>query len=257
MSEPVLEALEVSVSLGGAEVLKAASLSAEAGRVVALVGPNGSGKSTLVRTLTGLIKPAAGQVRLDGRLLDSWPLKDRARRIGYLAQDTMLTWDLTVAEVVALGARGYSSLFDLGAAWGDLDLGLCKDLEIDGFLNRRIASLSGGERARVLLARVLAGRPGVLLADEPAAHLDVAHQASIMRHIRRDTRERGMAAVVVVHDLNLAGRFADRIVVLSEGTVALDAPADEALGSDLLDQVFGQTFARVEVDGRRALIAKD
>lgn len=204
----------------------------EPGRVTAICGPNGAGKSSLLRALAGLLPPDAGEVCLADQPLPGWSLRDRARAVGFLPQGAELAWDVTVRSLVALGRtpHGDRATAPVEAALAALD---CSPLA-----DRRVFSLSGGERARVLLARVLAGEPRWILADEPFAALDLGHQGAMLDHLRRLAKV-GVGVAVVVHDLALARNGADRVVVLNEGRVAADGPPERALGPEVIAAVWG------------------
>lgn len=206
------------------------SISLRKGEITAICGPNGAGKSSLLQVLAGLLVPGGGQVILDDTELAASRL--RARKIGYLPQAPEIAWDVTVRSIVELGrvphrdtARG-----PVDAAIGALDLG--------AFENRRAQTLSGGEQARVLLARVLAGEPDWILADEPLAALDLAHQNALVSHLRAAAKS-GQGVVVVLHDLAVAMNHADRVLVLDEGRLAADGPPEAALSSERIRTTWG------------------
>ena len=215
--------------------LLGAELALEPGQVTAICGPNGAGKSTLLAALAGLVAADAGEVRLDDRPLALLPPRDRARAIGYLPQAPELAWDLDVATLAGLGRlpwRG-SAAEDRAAVAAALAA-----LDLAALARRRLSRLSGGERARALLARVLAGRPRWVLADEPLAALDLAHQAALLERLRA-LADGGAGVVAVLHDLALARNHADRVVVLDLGRVVADGAPGEALSPERLASVWG------------------
>ena len=205
----------------------------EAGRIAVVLGPNGAGKSTLLRVAAGLIQ-ASGYVRIDERSVASLPSRERARAIGYLPQDHAVHWDVTARELVALGRAPHKSPFagpdvaDRAAIEAALAATDAAELAA-----RRVLTLSGGERARVLLARVLAGEPQWLLADEPLASLDPAHQLDLLDRLRA-AADAGMGVVLVLHDLAQAVRVADDILVLDAGQIVA-----RTLDADVIARVFG------------------
>jgi iron complex transport system ATP-binding protein len=219
----------------GRAILDRVSLDFGASGLVAIAGPNGAGKSTLVKCLAGVVAPDEGDVTLHSRPLRAWPGKERARRIGYLPQQFEPHWDFTGAEVLAMGAARAG-------------LPPPEAPELAPLLQARWSMLSGGERTRVLFAAIEAGRPAILLADEPAANLDVARQVEALQRLRAHAAA-GLA-VVVVHDLNLALRAADRLIVLQEGRVALDGPPEDVAADCTLDAVFRVRFIRERLAGR-------
>ena len=229
----------VSLSLGKRRVLDAVSITLILGEVTVILGPNGAGKTSLIRLLAGLIAPETGSVTLDGALLTTLGPMERARRIGYLPQNGAPAWNVSARELVGLGRLPHRSRFSaptpideaaIDAALAATDAGHLADRTMD--------AMSGGERARVLLARVLAGEPRWLLADEPLASLDPAHQLDILALLRAQA-ERGIGVVAVLHDLTQAARLADQIVLLKGGRlIAAGSPAD-VLTAPLLASTFG------------------
>ena len=249
---PRLQAKGVVVRLGGREVLCGVDLEVGGGWT-ALVGPNGAGKSTLLRTLAGLRRPDAGEVRLDGRPLAALRAAERARRLAWLAQQSDVTGELTAEETVALGRIAHLGLIGTpGAADATAVARAMALTECTAWARRRLHELSGGERQRVLLARALATEAPLLLLDEPTTHLDAPHQVALARLFASLSRDPvyPRAVLSVLHDLPIA-LAADRIVVLAEGRiVAVGAPHDATLQSALVS-VFGGAI-RVEPgpDGR-------
>ena len=242
----ILQAQNVSVRLGGALIVEGADLALRAGELTALVGPNGAGKTTLVRALAGLI-PSEGTITINGRALASLPPRERARHIAYLPQGNVFHWPLSVANVVALGRHPHTDPFSRVSA--DDRAAVARALavtETETFMERSITTLSGGERARVALARALATQAGVLLADEPTVSLDPRHQLVVMNLLREAARAGG-AVLAVVHDLTLAARFADRVVVMDKGRIVADASPDQALTAARIATVFGVEIVPVDV----------
>ncbi len=212
---PALACRNLAVGYGARVVLEAVSLDIPAGRWTAVVGPNGCGKSTLLRALAGLQAPHGGVISLQGRRLGAWSRRERARRLGWLAQIASST-DLTAAEVVALGRFAHSGW--LGHRKAEDDAAIHRAMLATGSLpwaDRRVSTLSGGERQRVHLARVLAVEAQVLLLDEPTTHLDPPHQEDVARLLRQQAHGCGACIVSAIHDLSLA-LTADRLIVLGE-----------------------------------------
>lgn len=233
-----LEVRAVSVTLGEHLAVDQVSLVLRPGAVTALVGANGAGKSTLLACLAGLRRPQAGEVRLSGRPLRALSDRRRARRIGYLPQAPEIAWPLDVETFVGLGRTPHRGAF--GAARGDAAAvgGALEAVGAAAFRRRAVTTLSGGERARVLIARALAGQPEWLLADEPLAGLDLACQLDVAALLRR-TAEAGCGVVVSLHDLAFAARVADRVVVLARGRVVSDGEPLRALGPAILAKAYG------------------
>jgi len=234
--ETLAEARQVRVTLGGTQVLDGVDLVARAGEIVALVGPNGAGKSTLLAALTGDIDPESGAVSVDDRPISTWSHTDLALRRAVLPQQVTVTFPFTVTDVVQMGrapwARTPASELDDIAVRAAL-----AEADIVALADRHVPSLSGGERARVALARVLAQSTQLLLLDEPTAALDVHHQELVLSVVRRRVAD-GDGAVVVLHDLGLAAAHADRIAVLANGRIIADGPPEAVLTADLLTAVY-------------------
>ncbi len=225
----------VTLDLGGRRVLVNAGASFEAGRVTVILGPNGAGKTSLLRAAAGLIAPSGGDVAIGGRSIATMRRDERARAIGYLPQSGEVAWNMPAHEVVALGRLPHRTSLaeDLAAV-----LAAMAATDTEQFADRRIGELSGGERARVLLARVLAGEPKWLLADEPLASLDPAHQLDLLDRLRGQAAS-GVGVVVVLHDLMQAARVADDVVLLCGGRVVASGQPDQVLTPDRLREAFG------------------
>lgn len=228
----------LSAGYGNTPVLRGINTTANPGQLIGLVGPNGSGKSCLLKTIAGLIVPDAGQVSISGQPVAGLPPHERAKQIAWLAQDRSAAWALSVRELVALGRAPYRGRLgrlsaDDGAAI-DVALGSahCTDLQ-----NRRFDHLSGGEQARVLLARALAVGADVLLADEPTASLDPYYQISILQSLLAEA-ENGKIVIASLHDLSLARQFCDRVWVMHEGQLVADDTPDGALNKTVLADIF-------------------
>ena len=225
------------------------SLALEPGQITAICGPNGAGKSTLLEALAGLLPPEDGAVDLGDSNLATLHPRDRAQRIGYLPQAHEIAWDVPVRSLIELGRmpHGDTRAEPIEGAIAALDLG---PLE-----NRRAQSLSGGETARLLLARVLAGEPAWILADEPLTALDIGHQLALLRHLRAAT-DQGAGVVLVLHDLAHAMNCADRVIVLSDGRLVADGQPEAALDTSTLQSVWKIDAQWIGADGKRALIAR-
>jgi len=238
MSKATLSAEDVIVRLGGTLVVDAATVDLKAGELGVLIGPNGAGKTTLVRALAGLL-PAEGRVAVEGRSLASFAPRERARRIAYLPQGHTFHWPMTVAAVVALGRHPYGDVF---SGLTEADRGAVeRALHATGtapFAARSVTELSGGERARVALARALASEAPILIADEPTVSLDPRHQLVVMELLAR-VAHGGTAVLAIVHDLALAARFADRIVVMDRGRLVAQGAPREVLTPERIAAVFG------------------
>jgi iron complex transport system ATP-binding protein len=239
-----LNADRLTARRGQRIVLDGVSLTLVPGQTVAILGPNGAGKTTLVRAMAGVLTPHRGQVVLDGRPLSQWSADAKAGRIAYLPQTRDSAWNMTVADVVALGRFHTQRLLNQP---GDDDrraiARAMDEADVTALAARGVKTLSGGEFARVLLARALAVEAGVILADEPVAGLDPAHQVRVMRALKGRAAE-GAACAVVMHDLTLASHFCDRVVLMAGGRIVMDGPPEAALNETVLFSVYGLRLVR-------------
>lgn len=250
----LLQADAVDVVIDGSAILRDASVSVARGELVGLIGPNGAGKSTLVKVLAGLLRPSGGSVQFDGAALQQLSPRQLARRIGYLAQGAPAHWPLQVEKVVALGRLPHLDWYRSPAAADRAAIERALALAEVGHLRDRIVTtLSGGERLRVLLARVFAAEPELILADEPVAALDPYHQLHVME-ILRDHAHRGGGAIAVLHDLNHAARFCDRLVLLDRGRQVCAGTPREVLTEGHLREVYGIEAQLTERDGELTVI---
>jgi iron complex transport system ATP-binding protein len=244
-----IEASEVSVALGAAVVVRGLSLSVDAGEWVALIGPNGAGKTTVLRTLAGLI-PFGGSIVLAGRSVASSTRREIARRVALVSQTPEMPRQLTVAEYVLLGRTPY-----IGLLGGESDADrLCAEralarLSLRSFAGRPLRSLSGGERQRVALARALAQEPSVLLLDEPTSALDLGRQQQALELVDSVRREEGVTVVSAMHDLSLAGQYADRLLLLDRGEVVACGPPREVLCERTIASRYGASVRVVHDRG--------
>lgn len=229
----------LTVQLDAKPVLKDVSGVLCAGSVVAIVGPNGAGKSTLLRAFAGLLPLHSGTVLADGEAVAEMPSLQRARKIGYLAPDGRAAWPMSVSQIVALGRLPHlKPLSRLTAADHDAVETAMERAGILAFAERRFDTLSSGEKARVLLARALAGQADILLLDEPTAALDPKHQLAVLDLVRAEAK-RGALVVLSIHALELAASYADRVIVLNEGRIHADDRPEQALSQDVIRAVFG------------------
>jgi len=236
---PLLQAESLAVDRGRRRVLQQVSLELGAGEALALVGPNAAGKSTLVQALAGLLEPAGGEVRLQGRLLSEWPRDARARTLALVTSLEEGPDSLSVAERVALGRYPHRGPF---RPWDAADAAaVARAIERTGIghlARRRLGTLSAGERQLATLARGLAQEPQVLLLDEPAAHLDVGHQLQLFRTLD-DVRRGGVGVLAVVHDLARAAAWAERMLLVADGRIAAEGPPASVLVSEAAGRAFG------------------
>jgi iron complex transport system ATP-binding protein len=228
----------LTVEFGERRILDGVSLTVPGGVMVGLIGPNGAGKTTLLRACAGLIAVASGAVRIDGVPIFDFDRRRLARILAYLPQQATCHWPLEVERLVALGRLPHLQPWQrpTGRDASAVQTALCL-ADVGHLTGRNVLALSGGERARVLLARALAGDPALLLADEPVAGLDPEHQLRMMEVLHERCR-RGAGIIVTMHDLGLAARFCDRLVLLSEGRIVADGPPRTVLTAGTLASVF-------------------
>jgi len=236
---------------GERDVLRDVDLRVEAGGLTAILGPNGAGKTTLVRLLTGVLAPTRGEARFVGRPLASWSRAELARRLAVVTQEPPPAVPLSVREYVTLGRNPYASPWSsLGAAGREL---VTRTLERTGLADleaRPVSDLSGGERQRAKLARALAQEPEVLVLDEPTAHLDIGHGLWVFDAMRELVAEHGLTVLCITHDMNLASRYAGRVVLIAGGGVVAAGPPRVVLRPDALETAYG---CRVDVRDLGAL----
>ncbi|MBZ0162906.1 MAG: ABC transporter ATP-binding protein [Notoacmeibacter sp.] len=234
----MLNAQSVTVSLSDREIVHDVSLAIAAGEVVALLGPNGAGKSTLMRALAGII-PFAGTLSVDGRPTATMRAGERARAIAYLPQDHVVHWPISIANLVLLGRLPHQRFGQaVSAADRQAALTAMRMMQIEGLADRPATEVSGGELARALAARAIAQDTPVIIADEPAAGLDPAHQIRLMSAFRSLAAE-GKAVLLSIHDIELAARWSDRVVMMSDGRIVADGAPGEAISAALLARVYG------------------
>lgn len=234
-----LVANALAVALGGRTLLDGITARFRPGEVTAIVGPNGAGKSTFLTCLAGLRRPDSGQVVLGDRPILTLPHRERARRVGFLPQTPEVAWAVDVETLVGLGRTPHSGARGLTEADHAAVRAALVRTRMTGLARRDVTTLSGGERARALLARVLAGEPSWLLADEPLAGLDPGHQLDTVDLLRAFAAEDGKGVVMTLHDLGVALRLADRVVVLEGARIIADAAPLEALTPAILARAYG------------------
>jgi iron complex transport system ATP-binding protein len=239
-SSIMLTSTDLSLSYESASILEHLDIGIEQGEIVSLVGPNGCGKSTLLRGLARLLRPSGGAVCLDGKEIHQLPTRELARKIGVLPQNASAPEGLTVHELVAQGRFPHQSWL---RQWSEEDERATQEAlritHMQQMADRPIDTLSGGQRQRAWIAMALAQDTDILLLDEPTTFLDMAYQLDVLDLARRLNREKGMTIVLVLHDLNQAARYTDRMIVLGDGHVVADGTPQEVLTPEMLAAVFG------------------
>ena len=250
-----VDAQAVSFSVEAKTLLDRVDMRAERGQFVGLIGPNGAGKSTLLRTLSGVLRHQQGAVWLEGSDLGAMPARDVAAMLALVPQIAPFTQGFTAFELVLMGRYPHLGRFEVE---GQADDRIARDAmlltETDHFAPRTLDTLSGGERQRVFLARALAQQPRVLLLDEPTSNLDILHQLTILGLVRQLV-DNGLTAIAAIHDLNLAARYCDRLVLLSNGRVVTEGAPEEVLTPETIESAFGVRSAiyREPVTGALAI----
>lgn len=228
-------------------VIRGLDLEVGPGEFVAVIGPNGAGKSTLLKLMAGLLDGFRGEIELDGRSIGAYPNTELARKVAFVPQETHVVFPFTAAEIVRMGRLPFRTGFFFDAS-ADADY-VARAMERTETVDLRakvFSDMSGGERQRVVLASALAQAPEVLLLDEPTVYLDIRHQLEFFRILTELHEREGTTVVAVTHDINLAARYAERMVVLAEGSVAADGRAADVLEPGVLHDVFGIRATIVE-----------
>lgn len=241
---PLFEAIDVSKTVGGRQVLKGLSFSFQAGRMYGIIGPNGVGKSTLLQLLSGAASPTEGQIRLEGERVDAIPRRRLARKLAVLQQGGLPAAGFTVEEAVAMGRYPYQNwLGDEPKDASPLVDAAIRAMGLDGLRGRTLDRLSGGERQRAALAKVIVQEAGVILLDEPTTFLDIGYQLQLMDTVRRWQRERELTVIAVLHELNLAALYCDELLMLHEGGIAAFGEPEQVMTAELIERVYGTRTA--------------
>ncbi len=236
---PALSAQHLSYEIEAKTLLDGVSLHADRGQLVGLIGPNGAGKSTLLRAISGILRYRGGAVRLEGTDLRSLSSKDVAAGLALVPQIAPYTHGFTAIELVLMGRYPHLRRFQIE---GQEDNRIARDamrlMEVEQFADRTLDTLSGGERQRVFVARALAQQPRILLLDEPTSNLDVLHQLKVFDLVRQLVDD-GLTAVVAIHDLNMAARYCDRLMLMRGGRVLAEGTPEEVLSPETIESAFG------------------
>ena len=248
-ASPSFSAHDVGVRIAGNSIVEDVTFAGERGRVVGIIGPNGAGKTTILKVLAGLHKPTSGTIKIGDARLADMPASTLSKRIAYVPQSTGLH-PFTALEMVLMGRYPHLRRFQIEAEDDtEIAISAMKHMQVVQFRDRRVDTLSGGERQRVLLARALAQRGDVLFVDEPTSSLDVKHQLMSLQVLRDEAQKRGVAVCAVLHDLNMAARYCDQLVLMSNGRVVADGEPENVITEESVRSVFG-VHARVEFDPR-------
>lgn len=240
LDHPLFDLSDVAFAVQGRTILTPLSLTFAPGRIHGLVGQNGSGKSTLLKILARQLRPTGGTLRFGTKPQQDWADRDYARQVAYMPQFTPPADGMTVRELVALGRFPWHGTLGRFSGEDARMVGVAIDqVGLRDFADRAVDTMSGGERQRAWLALMLAQNARCLLLDEPTSALDIAHQTEVLALVRDLARERGMAVVVILHDINLAARYCDDIIALRDGRMVVRGPAHDLMRPDALDSIYG------------------
>lgn len=225
-------------------VIKGVSLNIEKGKFVSIIGPNGSGKSTLLKTINHLYNPTKGCILIDGVDISNIKKRDLAKKVALVPQDTAVDYDFTVEEIVLMGRHPYKGRFQKESE-GDYKI-INEAMEMTNTLHlkkRLITEVSGGERQRVIIAKALAQKASIILLDEPTSHLDINHQMDILNLLKKLNKEQGTTIILVIHDINLAARYSDEIILINKGRLSAIGNPEEVITSDNIESIYNLKVA--------------
>ena len=233
---------DVSYNYGHEDVIKKINLDFVPGQLVSLVGPNGAGKTTLLKLISGVLEPASGQIHIYDQLSENLSRKERALLISLVPQNPNLPLEMGITDFIMLGRNPHLKLLqwesaaDFKIAQESIDL-----TEIDHLIQRKLGEVSGGERQRIMLALAMTQRSPIMLLDEPTSNLDISHQTKVMSLIKiiHDQKSNDGATILAIHDLNIAAQFSDRVILFSEGIVAVDGTPEEVLTKNNIEAIYG------------------
>jgi len=246
---------DLAVRVGSSTLLQDISIEVESGSWCTVIGPNGAGKTTLVETVAGLRRPSSGTVAIDGDVLHALNERSRALRVALVTQHPIIPPGMSVLDYVSLSRTPYhGSLRAPSAADRFAVAEVMTRLALDEYADRDILTLSGGERQRAVLARALAQSTRVLVLDEPITGLDLRHQMTILELLQKEVRESGLTVLATLHDLTLAGQFADRLVLLNKGRLVLDGPSGDVVRSRELSECYEMELRVIDVDGADVVV---
>jgi iron complex transport system ATP-binding protein len=250
-----VEVDHLSVKAGAAMLLSDVTLSIEAGTWCTIIGPNGAGKTTLVEAVAGLRRVASGSVQIAGQAIGNLNERERARLVSLVPQHPQVPAGMTVRDYVTLGRVAFHGVLRAPNA-GDHQVveSVLERLSLASFAQRDVATLSGGERQRMVLARALAQSTMVIVLDEPTTGLDLRHQMELLELLKTEVADCGLTIVATLHDLTLAGQFADRLVLLDQGVVVVDGPARDVVRSHELSEHYGMNLRVIDVDGSDVIV---
>lgn len=234
----ILEIRGIKFNYGSRVTLKDVEMDVERGEVASLVGPNGSGKTTLLKCINKILKPKRGTIILSGKDISKIKLKELACLAGYVPQGTIRSFPATVFDTILLGRRPHVG-WGIGSKDTEVVSELIKSMGLEEMALRDFNELSGGEKQKVLLARALAQEPEVLLLDEPTSNLDLRHQLEVMNLVSSIVKERGVSAIMAIHDLNLASRYSDKVILLRKGEIYAAGKPSSVFNTEIIREIYG------------------
>lgn len=225
-------------------ILKGLTFSVKKGEFVSIIGPNGSGKSTLLKILNNLYKPNDGNILINGKVIEDYKRKDLAKIMGFVPQDTIIDYEFTVEDIVMMGRNPYKGPFQKE---NREDYKIVDDVmnmtNIFKLKDRLITEISGGERQRVIIAKALAQNPSIILLDEPTSHLDINHQIDVLNLLKKLNSERGTTIILIIHDINLAARYSDDIILLNEGEIIESGNPEDVITAKNIEKAYNLNAA--------------
>ena len=243
----------LGVCYGDIRIWKDINLEIKEPGLVGILGPNGVGKSTFMYTLNKILEPTEGHVYIEGVDLKNMDYKDVAKKVAYVPQKSSETFAMTVLDTVLMGRYPISG-FTTTEEDVRVAIKCLKLMDITDLAMRNFNELSAGQHQKVMIARGLAQEPNILMLDEPTANLDIYHQVYVMKLLRDIAHERGIIVLIICHDLNVAARFSDRLILLSKGKIAADGPANDVITSENIKSIYGMDSDVVQADGRPYII---
>lgn len=225
-------------------VLKGLTFSIKKGEFLSIIGPNGSGKSTLLKTLNNLYKPNGGDILIEGKSIENYKRKELAKIIGFVPQDTIIDYEFTVEDVVMMGRNPYKRPFEKEDKKDLKIVNDCMNLtNVFKLKDRLITEISGGERQRVIIAKALAQNPSIILLDEPTSHLDINHQIELLNLLRTLNKEKGTTIVLIIHDINLAARYSNDLILLNEGEIIGSGSPEDVITAENIEKAYNLDVA--------------
>lgn len=248
-----LEVVGICFSYDSGFMLNNVSLKVEKGKVLALIGPNGAGKSTLLKCIVGILKPNSGRIIFDGKDISNLSEKERAKIIAYLPQYVPIIFPITVFDSILLGRLPFFNLMPSKQDYYITE-NIINGLNLSSYSSRYIDELSGGERQRVHIARVIAQEAKVMLFDEPSANLDIKYQHEVLELISKITHENNKLAIIALHDINLALKYADEIAIMNDGKIVKKGRPEDVITKDIIKQIYGIDIDLIEFNGRKRIL---